>query len=173
MQEIQIKFPIIITKLESHNRIKNTLLDLIDAESSSVINDSNDRISRTDWDINDMRLRNYMLYLQESLGPCMQEVYDRLNYPNFKIHNHWFQQYRTNDTHDWHRHETTFWANVYYLELPKGTPPTIFLDPLDSSKTIVPEVEEGDIITFPSILLHCSPQNLSSSRKTVIAFNVI
>jgi hypothetical protein len=61
---------------------------------------------------------------------------------------------------------------VYYLELPTDGPKTVFKNPFNSEEIIYPDVKEGDILTFPSILEHCSPSNNSTHRKTIISFNI-
>ena len=37
---------------------------------------------------------------------------------------------------------------------------------------ITPEVDEGDILLFPSMLLHEAPNNTSKVKRTVMAFNI-
>jgi len=60
------------------------------------------------------------------------------------------------------------YSNIYYLDLPEGTSKTTFkfID-----KEFEVDVEEGDILTFPGSMLHCSKPNTSEHTKTVIAFN--
>ena len=48
----------------------------------------------------------------------MEEMRVFLKEETCEIQNGWFQQYYTNDFHQWHRHAKTNFANVYYLELP-------------------------------------------------------
>ena len=54
---------------------------------------------------------------------------------------------------------------------PIDAPPTTIINPFDNS-IIVPEVTEGDILSFPGSVLHSSPKNHSNQRKTIIAFNI-
>ena len=37
---------------------------------------------------------------------------------------------------------------------------------------IAPPVSEGEILTFPSILLHESPASVSDKQRTIMSFNI-
>ena len=63
-------------------------------------------------------------------------------------------------------------ASIYYVELPDRSLTTILKDP-ETGEEIIPDVKEGQILTFASDILHKSPRNLSNTRKTVIPFNIM
>ena len=63
-------------------------------------------------------------------------------------------------------------ASIYYVELPDESLITILKDP-DTGEEIIPDVKEGQILTFASDILHKSPRNLTNNRKTVIPFNIM
>ena len=92
-----------------------------------------------------------------------------LGYVNkpLQIENFWFQQYKKGDSHTWHRHGSIF-SNVYYVDLPEDSSKTSFRFRGEEFEV---DVKEGQILTFPSYLEHCSKPNLSDKIKTVIAFN--
>ena len=74
------------------------------------------------------------------------------------------------NTHKWHVHGRAHWSNVYFVELPNRDMKTQIFD-IRKEKLIEYDVKEGDIISFPAMLCHSSPPNLSDERKTIIAFN--
>ena len=84
---------------------------------------------------------------------------------SWKIHNGWFSQYLKNNNHHWHTHPESNLSAIYYLEMPKKELITEFKDKGEVN------IKEGDILFFPSYLLHRSPINNTNKRKTVIAFN--
>ena len=97
----------------------------------------------------------------------------------------WFNQYiaESGSEHPWHHHAESErvagqknpcinLANIYYVELPDRSLTTILKDP-ETGKEIIPDVKEGQILTFASDILHKSPRNLSNNRKTVIPFNIM
>ena len=89
---------------------------------------------------------------------------------NLRTYNQvWYQQYKKGDYHGWHRHPNNTFSNVYYVSLPKNSASTSFRY---SGKEFEINVKEGQILTFPSYLEHCSKPNPSDQIKTVISFNL-
>ena len=167
--------PYVVCKLDNHLEIKHRLLELIHIEKSSSIIDNNGSVSKSDWNLNNdsNTSKKYFEFLQPHLIKCLDPVYrEILKYPEYKIGNYWFQQYNENDSHPWHVHPNSFWANVYYADLSDLGPKTEILSPEDNKTIIVPDVNEGDILTFPAFLKHRSATNRSNRLKTVVAFNV-
>ena len=62
-------------------------------------------------------------------------------------------------------------TNIYYVELDDKSLTTILKDP-ETDEEIIPDVKEGQILTFGADILHKSPRNFTNTRKTVISFNV-
>jgi uncharacterized protein (TIGR02466 family) len=165
---LQVPLPIVWMKLEAHAAIKDKLLDAI-AKEDATRGEGN--ISRTDWFLNGDK--SYYSILEPHLLPILDNLlFKDFYYNKFQVIACWFQQYDTNDEHAWHTHIPSTWSGVYYVELPEDAPRTTFIGPLEKDKLITPDVSEGDIIIFPSMLRHCSLPNKSKSRKTVISFNI-
>ena len=85
--------------------------------------------------------------------------------------------------HPWHHHADSErksgekntcinLASIYYVELPDESLITILKDP-ETGKEVIPDVKEGQILTFGADILHKSPRNFSNNRKTVIPFNIM
>ena len=83
----------------------------------------------------------------------------------------WFQQYVQNDYHGWHIHGDNY-TGVYYLDFPKGSSKTELIDQKDINKKITVNAKEGDIIIFPSFIIHRSPKIKENIKKTIISFNI-
>ena len=97
----------------------------------------------------------------------------------------WFNQYieESGSEHPWHHHADSErkageknpcinLASIYYVELPDESLITILKDP-ETGKEVIPDVKEGQILTFGADILHKSPRNFSNNRKTVIPFNIM
>jgi len=97
----------------------------------------------------------------------------------------WFNQYiaESGSEHPWHHHADSErkageknpcinLASIYYVELPDESLITILKDP-ETGEEIIPDVKEGQILTFGADILHKSPRNLTNTRKTVIPFNIM
>jgi uncharacterized protein YjlB len=87
-----------------------------------------------------------------------------------ELHNFWFQQYKKQNFHDWHVHPGANYSNIYYLELPKKNMATKFFNQYNN-KYIEIEIKEGDLLTFPACILHCSDSFYEDATKTIISFN--
>jgi hypothetical protein len=158
-----------VSKFEKHKELKPTLLNLIDQQECDV---STDRTSHTDWFNQSTEVREYWKAVYPYMSNHIIEVLKDLDQKILPtITNHWFAQYVESEYHSWHNHPYTIWANVYYVELDPASPPTTLLDPY-TGNLIIPNVEEGDVLTFPGHIFHTSPRNNSIKRKTIIAFNV-
>jgi hypothetical protein len=170
INKFKLEIPYIISKFKKHKEIKHKLLTLIDESQANNILDSNQEI-RTDFHITNVR-KKYFEFAQPILNEHMIKVFESLNHEDPVVRNFWFQQYKKNGKHGWHQHRGISWSNVYYVELGKDAPKTVFKNPINNQETIVPEVEEGDILTMPGVIWHCSEPNMSDCRKTVYVFNV-
>ena len=161
---------IIIKKIKEHNRVKETLLKQISqfkGVSKFLKDDSYQKVKFTDWSDNNFELVGYKKTLCNILKNYLEIKY----YNGIKIHNIWFQQYSKSDYHNWHNHDCTQMACVYFLELPNKNYATEFYD-IEKEKIIKKNIKEGDLIIFPTFMIHRSPIIKDNSRKTVIAFNM-
>ena len=95
----------------------------------------------------------------------------KLGYVEYAIDELWFQQYVQGGYHGWHAHGSSFTA-VYYLELNADAPRTELVEPYMQGKKIVADVQEGDLLLFPSFVIHRAPKIVSDTRKTIISFNI-
>ena len=74
--------------------------------------------------------------------------------------------------HGWHLHGNASISMSYLLELPERKFSTEFID-IERNTTFQVDVEEGDVIIFPSYVIHRSPIITDSDiRKTTIAINL-
>jgi len=165
-----IDCPYAVSKFEEHDNLKNVLLESIDSMSIFINDDK--KITNTDWYVEENVERKYWNILRPSLTEHMKNVYSKLEFTQFGYLNCWFQQYYNNSFHGWHVHGTANWTNVYYLELPSDDVKTQIRNQKTES-IVIPNVEEGYILTMPATLWHRSPINLGHKRKTVISFNTI
>ena len=172
MKKFELSSCYVISKFKYHNELKNELLELIDkAEYEHVVQPNAEvDITKTDWFLAKNADRPWVKILHDRLIEQMKEIYSFMGYDDFILDDLWFQQYQKSSGHGWHAHGSTF-TNVYYLELPKETPKTEMISPFDQTSKFQFDVEEGDILAFPSYVLHRAPVNTSNVRKTIISYN--
>jgi len=166
-----IDCPYVISAFDAHDSLKHILLESIENMNQSTLSDNTTQsITHTDWHIGRNVERKYWDILCPPLVNHMLNVHQELGFTQFSFMNYWFQQYYKDSFHDWHVHGDANWTNIYYLELPEQDVTTNIKNQKTNS-VLIPNIEEGYILTMPAILWHCSPINLGDKRKTVISFN--
>jgi len=160
------KIPFIILKIDNHLEVKNKILDAIKYAGKNKYQE----IYNTDWGKDKNYPRPYYEFLKDIFNNISETVTKIYQYSDkLEVKNYWFQQYTNNDSHDWHIHKNCLFSCVYYIELCDETPKTsfkLFNEEFDIS------INEGEVLIFPSFLLHCSKPNKSNKTKTVVAFNL-
>jgi hypothetical protein len=174
MKVIDQTFPFLISTTKNHPGVKEKILKSISSMgTSSVDNPANhEKISNTDWYLGRDVPRPYFDDIEQILTEHISLVNEVLGHPEGNkpsLVNYWFQQYEYSDYHRWHMHASCLFSNVYYVELPEESSKTSFKI---MNREFTVDVKEGDILTFPSCILHQSAPNQSHHRKTVISFNL-
>lgn len=178
----KIEVPYFIYKLQDHLSIKSELLNLLEHAPGTKSIRSTETIDKSDWQYNqnadsfrknflESSSRNYFNVLEPYINKVIDEVIPKLNKDPIVVSQGWFHQYKKMNYYFYHWHPGARWGLVYYLELPKDGPKTEFENFFGTS--IFAEVEEGDMLIFPGWLKHRSPPNMSTERKSIIAFNLV
>lgn len=179
MNKIKLEVSGLIDKFEKHNEIKDKLINLINNSGSHLENKDIEtweyHISKCDWNNNeDFENREWVNFLK----PYMQKQFDKfankMLYQKANIKRLWYQQYKRNDAHGWHIHGETY-TGVYYLQLPNGSSKTELINHYEQDKNIqiaTLEANEGDIVIFPSFVIHRAPKIINDVTKTIISFNL-
>jgi hypothetical protein len=173
VKKIKLNATALLKPFKYHNEIKDTLRSMIETSDNETIrfedNDYGDEIHRLDWSKYADWDREWVQYLAPKLLEHFLICANDLNYHGCLIKGMWYQQYVKNSMHNWHIHGENY-TGVYYLELPDNTPKTQLLDQYDKKITV--QANEGDIVIFPSFIMHRGPKVLNNSRKTIISFNL-
>ena len=162
--------PIYVLKFNHHRFLKEQLLQQI-SDSNFEEKKVDGEFVKTDYYIQNKN-QKYKNTFSFTFNDEFRGFFKTIDYDvDFKNYETWFQQYDTSGFITWHRHAKSSWNLVYYLELPEGCPATEFKD-LITGEYFSVNAHEGDVVIFPSILLHRSPENDSEGRKTVIVCNI-
>lgn len=170
MQVNQMNSFYLVDKIEQHIEIKDKLLELFDLHPASDQKNNIVHVNKLDWQSSTDSNRPWSKLFSPILKRKLHHMMYDVGYTGVTLENLWFQQYVKHDVHNWHCHGST-WVGVYYLELDQDSPITEIRDPLTKQNIITPNVVEGDIIVFPSYVIHRAPEVTSDSRKTIISFN--
>lgn len=175
MKTIELGTLALHDNLECHKETKAELLSLIDeANFHTEYNKNNyynDSISKLDWNSNLDFDREWVKLINPYLKDKFNYFAKKLNYQSAFIKSIWFQQYVHNDYHGWHTHGDNY-TGVYYLEFPEGSPKTELVDQKNIHRKITIDAKEGDIVIFPSFIIHRAPKVKNVGRKTIISFNI-
>ena len=96
---------------------------------------------------------------------------------DFAIPEIWSISYDKGDNHSPHNHGSTGLSGILYLDLPKDSPETVYIQPWndyvdDTVKYVRISITEGDIVIVPSFVMHYSKPNKSKSKKRIISWDM-
>ena len=123
--------------------------------------------------------KSYIHYLRDLLSPELNE-FCREAEVTCSMTDAWFVRYQKDDQQLVHNHRGWGFSGVIYLEYdPKVHTPTVFIAPWQDPRTdttnisMPSNVEEGDMIIFPSYTLHFVNPNKSRKRRTILSFHLL
>ena len=123
--------------------------------------------------------KSYLYYLSNLIKPELSEFCKEAKV-TCSITDAWTVRYQKGDRQTIHNHRSWGFSGIIFLEFdPKIHTPTCFVspyqDPRTDTTTIVKpaDVEEGDMIIFPSYTLHYVEPNNYRKRRSVISFDLL
>lgn len=162
MKTIAFSVPIFKYKVQDWSTKKKQLLDLFNSFQHKVVSN----VITSPLDIKTNILSEEIKIFENDIG------FDLISTEV------WFQKYENNMNHAVHTHGPTGFSSVCFIEYNKSFhKSTTFVSPFGNYITgelerYEPDVGEGDIIFFPSNLLHYAPTNLSKSTRIIMSFNL-
>jgi hypothetical protein len=174
MKKIKLNSVCLISKFKKHLFYRDALLHLFEKEkeySVDVDNYYTDKISKLDWSKSKNFNREWIKLIKKDLIDHFNNCANFLGYQKAILKDLWFQQYKKGDTHGWHVHGENY-TGVYYVEYDKTCGNTQLIDPFDQDKLINLHTKEGDIVFFPSTVIHRANIQENNSIKTIISFNI-
>lgn len=148
--------------VSEHKTFKKDVIDLLGGD---VARQGPLKLARTDWNNNSLQ-EPYQRLLNKYLLPYLEEYCIMIHNEHFKIDKQWFVEYPDGNAGTaWHSHACQF-SSVYYLHMDYADDRTEFRD------MEAPYAEEGNLIIFPSFLVHRSPKARGSKVVVSTNFNV-
>ena len=163
-----------IEKFPEHEKYRDQTLKLINSDryQKNLKDKDGDTMNIfSDWGQDEYSRKLYWRDIGRPIFKFIENVTTEMGYINASMNNFWYQQYIKGGKHGWHVHEHCMFTSVYYLEFPEGSPRTEFKNTM-TNEVFVPDVEEGDIMTFPSFVAHRAPVNNTDNRKTILSWHV-
>jgi len=89
----------------------------------------------------------------------------------------WSVSYAQGEYQSAHNHSALGLTGILYLDLPKDSPKTTYIQPwhdheTDTVRYIEIPITEGDIVIVPSFVLHFSSPNKSKNKKRIISWDM-
>lgn len=153
---------------EYHHSIKDRLLMLINKSKNDFDGHPNDKIDYLDWRESANMNREWAQFIMPFLQRHFLKCIKHLNLNKVYIRDLWFQKYKKHGVHNWHVHSNNY-TGVYYLQFPKGATKTQLVN---EQKIFEVDAKEGDIVIFPSFIIHRSPKITEDVEKIIISFNL-
>jgi len=111
------------------------------------------------------------------LKPYLDNFRDNCLYKFTTIDGFWCQKYKARDYHVPHTHGPVGYSCVFYAKLSNEHKSTFFFSPFmdefGCNKSSGMNVKEGDLVFFPSNLLHMAPPHDSEEERIIISFNLV
>jgi hypothetical protein len=168
------KYPISVfyskVSVLEHSQFKEKILGLIDEYPEEI--EGSKYFSKLDWKSSKDPEREWTKLASGFINSYNNVIGHGTGYSDPVIIDIWFQQYKKMNRHPWHIHGGQF-VGVYYVELPEDAPKTQLVPSWDHSQIIDVDVKEGDILIFPSMLIHQAPTINTDTRKTIISWNLV
>ena len=168
--------PIVHYPIENWSENKKKILDALPPEDDSQL-EPNGTGLYTDFFINGKvkELPSYFHTVVDVIKPYLKNFMDGNPVEFVEM---WYQKYYNMVEHKTHCHGFTGWSSIIYVEFdPKVHESTRFFSPFRQPwdcdvEVFQPKVKEGDMILFPSSLLHEAPVNRTDTRRTIISYNI-
>ena len=127
---------------------------------------------------NNPELPEYFDVVSDLIGDKLEEFSAVCDFP-LVVTSAWFERSNAMDHHPVHNHGATGYAAILYVDYDTGCHEATkfyspFNDPLSGDVLqYQPNVKEGDLVIFPSFLLHEAPINQSRKERVVVSFNMM
>ena len=168
--------PIVHYPIENWSENKKKILDALPPEDDSQLEPNGSGLY-TDFFINGkvQELPSYFHTVVDVIKPYLKSFMDGNPVEFVEM---WYQKYYNMVEHKTHCHGFTGWSSIIYVEFdPKVHQSTRFFSPFRQPwdcdvEVFQPKVKEGDMILFPSSVLHEAPVNRTDTRRTIISYNI-
>lgn len=164
--------PTFIVTVSDWQNKKQKLLSMVDFSDSECVNEN----QFTDYH---KYLGTYAPYKEDFINILLDELVEFSKHldAELEIGSVWCQRYANTNLMAPHNHGAIGYSAVLYAELTDEHKATTFTAPylnFINGNTIqhTPKMSEGEIIFFPSALMHYAEPNKSTENRTIFSFNM-
>lgn len=164
--------PIYKVAVTDWNVKKQQLLNLVDFDNSDFWSDEHFSDYHHHKKVGCPYIQPFCEILDSELGEIVQVMGKGIN-----IHDLWAQRYAKSNYMAAHNHGGTGYSCVLYADFDQAQhTATRFIAPFNNFHTgslleYTPDVKEGELVLFPSVLMHDAAPNQSDKHRTIFSFN--
>lgn len=155
--------------IEEWKNKKDHILGMIPSE-----NDAEKHIKFTDYF--ESNSNEYKSLILELFKPYILEFHKIAKYKFNGVTSIWCQKYNSRDYHVPHDHGSLGYSCIFYAKMNQEHKGTLFFSPFNNEEgyheTSSIPVVEGDLIIFPSNLMHMAPPHDSDEERVIISLNL-
>lgn len=164
--------PVLQIKTTDWNNKKQKLLSLVDWDNPKYKND--EQVS--DYYYNQDKGCTYIPEFCNIIKDELDQALSQMKSDGLRIEHLWGQRYGKSSYMSMHTHGSVGYSAVIYVEFKKGIhTATRFMSPIHNARGEIeyyePEVDEGDLLIFPSFLYHDALPNVTENNRTIFSFN--
>ena len=170
--------PIIHYPIDNWEQNKKRILDVLPLDCPEHCDPENDGLYTDFFLAEDESITEMPEYSKTVIDIIKPYLFDFYKEGKIEFIDMWYQRYYKGVQHTIHNHGHSGWSSVIYVELdPDEHEGTNFISPFNDMWTgdtqfYTPDVREGDMVLFPSPILHEALPNKSDKRRTVISYNL-
>lgn len=175
--EYMFKVPLLHLSVRNWDEKKSILLEML-KKSNMDVREDEEVIS----DYHTQKGTVYSGQHNKSLEHLFKEEINlfcnHFGFASYKIVMSWFETAKPGHYHGIHNHGSVGYSAVCYIDYNNDIhTPTQFVAPFNNfidglTLDYVPNVKEGSLIFFPSVILHYTEPNKSDIERTVVSFNI-
>lgn len=178
--EIMFEIPLYHIKCQDWEVKKQKLLNLVNksnlsySKGESVKTSFHDHIEHSTSDIKG----EFTEVLSKLLKTEIETFCNQSGLSFLRMTNSWFQTASSKDYHSIHNHGALGYTCIGYIQYDKELhSPTHFVAPYTNPLNgniirYVPNVDEGSLVFFPSMIFHYAEPNNSDIERTILSFNI-
>jgi len=155
-------------RFKHHDLVQDQLIKLLNKAQNDFDCHPRDKIDYLDWQKSTDMDREWVKFIKPLLEKHFLKCIKNLKLNTVHIRNLWFQKYKKNGVHNWHIHGNNY-TGVYYLKFPEHSTKTQLVN---KQKILEIDAKEGDIVIFPSFVVHRSPKITEDIEKIIVSFNL-
>ena len=119
-------------------------------------------------------VEGFLSIMSEEVETLSKTIFEKVD---IAIPEMWSISYDKGDYHPPHNHSSMGLSGVLYLDFPKNSPVTVYIQPWnnyvnDNVQYYVVDVAEGDIVISPSFIIHFTEPNKLNSKKRIISWDM-